>query len=540
MAHERIPYISLAVAFLLIAMLVTLHIPEALAQASKPPVFLPVVTYPSGGQGTMAIAVGDVNGDGKPDLLVASACPLTGCSNTEVIGVLLGNGDGTFQPVMTSVSGGVTAYVLGSIVLGDLNGDGKPDVVVTNACGSDSVPACWTGSGSVSVLLGNGDGTFLPAVNYASGGYFDVSVSIADVNNDGKPDLLVANHCADYICANDGIVSVLLGNGDGTFQPAVNYDSGAHIAAFVTVADVNGDGKPDLLVANECIRPCATGSASVLLGNGNGTFQPAVNYESGGRFPESLAIADVNGDGEPDLLVPNCTTDNGCSDGGPGAVGVLLGNGDGTFTPAVTYSSGGNYAASVAVADMNGDNKPDLLVNNLNGTVGILLGNRDGTFQPALGYPAEDFSFAVADVNGDGKPDLLVSTDYTVGVLLNNTPFCTTAPTITLSATPPSLWPPNGKIVPVTVSGKITNTSTGCTTKTAAYAVRDEYGDVQPRGPVILGAGGAYSFTVWLQASRLGTDLDGRLYTVTVGASNNAGKTGSKAGTVIVPHDQGH
>jgi hypothetical protein len=147
------------------------------------------------------------------------------------------------------------------------------------------------------------------------------------------------------------------------------------------------------------------------------------------------------------------------------------------------------------------------------------------------------------DLNGDGKPDLLVENpnagdDSTLGVLLNTTSFCTTPPVVTLSNTPAVLWPPNGKMMPVIVSGTITDT--GCTVTSAAYAVTDKYGQVQPSGAVTLGAGGAYSFTVLLQASRLGTDLDGRLYTITVSASNNAGKTGSQNGTVIVPHDQGH
>lgn len=146
------------------------------------------------------------------------------------------------------------------------------------------------------------------------------------------------------------------------------------------------------------------------------------------------------------------------------------------------------------------------------------------------------------DVNGDGAPDVLIAgSDFWSGkveVLLNHTPFCTTPPAITLSATPVSLWPPNGKMVPVTVSGTITDI--GCTVTAAAYAVTDEYGKVQPSGLVTLGPGGAYSFTVLLKAARLGTDIDGRLYTVSVGATNNAGKTGSQAGTIIVPHDQGY
>jgi hypothetical protein len=122
----------------------------------------------------------------------------------------------------------------------------------------------------------------------------------------------------------------------------------------LTVADVNGDGKPDLVVANQ-----ASSTVSVLLGNGDGTFQPAVSYSPGGIFSDSVAVADVNGDGNPDLLVAiSCASSTGdCS----GLVGVLLGNGDGTFQPAVTYGSGGQVADSVAVADLNGDGKPDLL-----------------------------------------------------------------------------------------------------------------------------------------------------------------------------------
>jgi type 1 fimbria pilin len=125
-----------------------------------------------------------------------------------------------------------------------------------------------------------------------------------------------------------------------------------------------------------------------------------------------------------------------------------------------------------------------------------------------------------------------------IGILLNNTPSCTTPPVITLSATPISLWPPNRQMVPVTVSGTITDS--GCTVTNAAYAVTDEYGRVQPMGSVTLSEAGTYSFTIPLQASRLGTDLDGRLYTITVSASNNAGKTGSAANTVVVPHDTEH
>jgi hypothetical protein len=116
----------------------------------------------------------------------------------------------------------------------------------------------------------------------------------------------------------------------------------------------------------------------------------------------------------------------------------------------------------------------------------------------------------------------------------------TTPPLIKVSVAPKQLWPPNGKMVPVTISGTITDTGSGVNASSAAYAVQDEYGEVQPTGAITLGPGGSYSFTVLLQASRLGIDLDGRRYTVTVSASDNAGNAGSESGAVIVPHDQRH
>jgi len=283
------------------------------------------------------------------------------------------------------------------------------------------------------------------------------------------------------------------------------------------------------------------------LGNGDGTFRSVITYTSAG-FANAVAAADLNGDGKADLVVTNASS-------AVGTVAVLLGNGDGTFQSPVTYS-GGSYPDSITIADVNGDGKPDLVVATGSyttiGNAAVLLGNGDGTFEPLLTFSSLEYgadAIAVADVNGDGRPDLLVVNDCTsaacsgtqegtVAVLLNNTPFCTTPPVIALLVTPTSLWPPNGRMMPVSVSGTITDT--GCTVTSAAYAVKDEYGEVQPSGPVTLGAGGAYSLTVLLQASRLGSDSDGRLYTITVSASNNAGKTGSQAGPVIVPHDQGH
>ena len=154
------------------------------------------------------------------------------------------------------------------------------------------------------MLLGNGDGTFKTAVPYYAGGFGATSVAVADVNRDGKPDLLIST-CGDVGCK-DPMVGVLLGNGDGTFQAAVVYRSGVPLGT-VTAADVNEDGKPDILIAN------SRTTVGVLLGNGDGTFQPAISYGSGGNGAGSIAVGDLNGDGKQDLIVAHAcpTIDNG-------------------------------------------------------------------------------------------------------------------------------------------------------------------------------------------------------------------------------------
>lgn len=326
--------------------------------------------------------VADFNGDGKPDLL---------CSGT----VYLGKGDGTFSPGMA-----ITGTAL---AVADFNGDGKPDVLEQS-------------TGTLLVLLGNGDGTFQSPVSTPSGASLQV-VASADLNGDGKADVV------GFYNSNSNIVLfAYLSKGDGSFASGIQYTFDANAAAgqpLLSLEDVNGDGRVDLLFS-------APGQEIVLLGQGDGTFGSPI-YSAGVTAPVAVAVADFNRDGKVDAAVTDSTCRASC--GSPNGTYVLIGNGDGSFQPpsaALPVTLGGALAA----ADVNGDGNPDLLVQSDFDVVQVYLSNGDGTFTNTNSYVAGVSQggdqnvpgtsipgvLVVADFNSDGKMDLVAST----GLLLGN------------------------------------------------------------------------------------------------------------------------
>jgi hypothetical protein len=300
-------------------------------------------------------------------------------SNSNTLTILLGNGDGTFKATATSPQTGSNPVF---VAVGDFNNDGKADLAVANA-----------NSNTLTILLGNGEGTFTATAVNPTTVSDPQSIAAGDFNGDGILDLAVANYSSNT-------VTVLLGNGDGTFtaSPMSAQTGGEPIS--IVAGDFNGDGILDLAVAN------ANGnSLTILLGNGDGSFALGVSRQTGSS-PQSIAVGDFNGDGIPDLAVANYYSNS---------VTILLGNGDGTFTASPISPQTGYEPDSILAGDFNGDGILDLVVANFYGnSLTVLLGIGDGTFtaggSPQMGsYPA---SIVTGDFNRDGIPDLATVNYY--------------------------------------------------------------------------------------------------------------------------------
>jgi hypothetical protein len=342
------------------------------------------------------LSLGDVDDDGRLDLVVANARgsdPASGLSTDYGVSVLLGVGDGTFRP---SGRFPVAASPL-AVAVGDLDGDGRLDLAIAHDGVWDDPGSGYLVEPGVDVLLGAGDGTFRPQ-GLLTDGDFPVSVAIADMDGDGHLDVVTIDTL-------NGGGAVYLRRGGGTFAPPATYHAGDSLTDFA-LGDLDGDRRLDLATID------FAGRVSVLIGKGDGTFRAAVPAAVEGRS-QSLALGDVDGDGRLDLVV---------DEGGPEfGVRVLLNPGDGTFQARGRFPVE-NSPGAITVGDFDRDGRLDLVTANFDsGTVSVLLGNGEGTFRPSVGFPAgrSPISIASGDFNGDGRLDLAITNhgdfDYETG-----------------------------------------------------------------------------------------------------------------------------
>jgi Flp pilus assembly secretin CpaC len=317
--------------------------------------------------------------------------------SSNTVTILLGNGNGTFTTGVTLTTGNGPV----AAVTADFNGDGIPDLAVLNQTDN-----------TVSIFLGNGDGTFTLKGTFATGKN-PVAMVTTEFTTSGDFDLAVVNQA-------DNTVSILLGNGDGTFQPQTTFATGTSPSAIAT-ADFNNDGKPDLAVTNQ-----TANTASVFLGNGDGTFTNSATLTTG-NAPVALAANqfDLDSSSNQDLVIVNQADDT---------MLVYLGNGDGTFTQGQTFllnnaSSTGNKPVAITEGDFNVDGLPDLAVTDQDtGTVSVFIGNGDGTFASPLILPAGSAPAGLASgaFAGTTSPPGLAIADTTANeltIILDNATF---------------------------------------------------------------------------------------------------------------------
>jgi hypothetical protein len=351
---------------------VTLMFGVASALAASAPSFAPPKHYAA--KGPISLVIGDLSGDGKPDLATANG--------TGTISVLVNSGGGRLR-VPRGYSAGTDATRL---AISDLNGDGKLDLVAASFL-----------KGLVSVLLNSGGGALRPPRRYTVGEYPN-SLAMRDLNGDGRPDVAVAVA---------GDVSVLLNRGDGSFKPRLIYASGG--GESIAVTDVNGDRAADVVTEH-------INGISVFLNRGDGRFRSRQDYLVQivpPQMGEALATGDLNGDGLADLAVPNYKDRNSCCVLGK-SVSVFINSGNGNFHRQRDYRTG-RGPESVAIADINGDRKLDVVTVNDASTISLLLGRGDGTLHRALEFRvgtkpySGNHRFAIGDLNQDTRLDVAIA-----------------------------------------------------------------------------------------------------------------------------------
>jgi hypothetical protein len=384
-----------------------------------------------------SVAVGDFNNDNRSDIIVAN-------NGTGAISLFLGYGNGSFSNHITISTGSSSG--LWSITIGDFNNDNRLDVAVVNywsdnlgvfveygngsfsnqttySIGSGSRPwsvavgdlnddghpdiavANW-GTSNVGIFIGYGSGSFTAqqtlSTPISSNPY---SVAVGDFNDDGQLDITVASFWSNYI-------GIFLGDGNGTFSSQSTYNTDAWSAPIsIAVGDFNNDSRLDIVVANS-----GTNNIGVFLGYGNGTFSSQTTFSTGNNSqPYAVAVGDFNNDNQLDITVANYGTSN---------IGIFLGYGNGTFVSQVTYSTGyGSYPYSIAVSDFNNDSRLDIVVANYwPDNIGIFLGYGNGTFSNQTPYSTRKGSgptdVVVGDLNNDGRLDIVVTLYYSFGIIV--------------------------------------------------------------------------------------------------------------------------
>ena len=401
----------------LIGFLVVVGTAGAAGTSGSTPSFRAPRGFDTSAKATQSVALGDLNGDGKLDVVaVHGEDSPPALRKLRMVSVLLGRGDGRLGPSHAFPIGKAgDEQGAWSIAMGDLNGDGKPDVATGNL-----------GAKSVSVLVNAGHGTFEPPVNYSLGRQ-PVDIAIADLDGDGKLDIATGN---------PNTVSVLLNHGDGTLENAREYPGGRDTWALA-VGDLNGDGLPEIATANN-----SRSSITVLSGRGDGSFTGRVDYPTG-PGPRTITIGDLNGDGKGDVVTGNGSSDPSGELDWIDGISVLLSRGDGTLRPRRDYRPrsdqySGLQFITIRIGDMNGDRKPDLVtadgsdhwsmsvfVNRGSGLFSRRSSNFGWATSTSAGVGLGSEVVAMGDLNRDRKLDVVEAKWDEVSVFVNSPGLCT-------------------------------------------------------------------------------------------------------------------